>query len=304
MLKNLLPNFIYNSIKNIPLRVLTEIRLRKNKPIVVNVAGKNVFLSENGITENSNLALMCCENDIKTVIQNISNNSLYSINDQIINGYVTVFGGIRVGVAGEVVTNNNIIKTIKNISSLNIRIPHEIKGCSLKIYDYLVNGNVVYNTLIISPPGAGKTTFLRDFAYQLSIRNASRNILIVDERQELTGYYENSQKLDVGNFADVYTNCTKEFAFINGIRSMKPDVIITDEINLEKDLNAIVNAITSGVSVVCSIHAKNIEDLKNKKAFSEVLNKKLFDRYVVLESIKNPGEIAAVYNENLVCVYL
>jgi stage III sporulation protein AA len=273
-----------------------------DKPIIVNIRGNNFYLSNYGTTADYSNAIICDKELIDSILLKASNNSLYTINDQLIKGYVTVSGGIRIGVAGDVVTIDNEIKTVKNIKSLNIRIPHDIKNCSLNLYNYLVENKKVKNTLIISPPGAGKTTFVRDFAYQLGKRETTLNVLIVDERGEISGV-NFGEGLDVGDFTDVYSNCTKEYAFENGIRSMKPDVIITDEINLSTDLLAIENAITSGVNVVATIHAVDVNDLKLKKSFLNILNNKLFSRFVVLSSNRGPGTIEAVYNENLVCVY-
>lgn len=303
MLESILPSYLNVIVEKINLNFLNEIRLRLNKPIAVNIKGKNFFLNNSGISSSSEDAIMCSKPMIDEVLLNASNNSLYTINDEIINGYISVAGGVRIGVAGDVVFHNGTIKTIKNINSLNIRVPHEVKNCSLNLYPMLVHNGSIKNTLIISAPGAGKTTFLRDFAYQLGKREQNLNVLIADERGEICGLANNENGLNVGCFSDVYTNCSKSFAFMNGIRSMKPDVIITDEINLDKDIVAIENALTSGVKVVATIHANNIHDLKNKKQFHEILNSKLFERYVVLNCLNGPGNCEGVYNENLVCIY-
>ena len=302
MLATILPEELSIGMNHVLFHHLNEIRLRANKPVVVNMKGKNFFLSPYGITADYSSAIICELSMIEQILQNASNHSLYTINDQLINGYVTVKGGIRIGVAGDVVTNEGIVSTVKNIRSLNIRIPHDVKNCSLNYYNFLVENGTVKNTLIVSPPGAGKTTFVRDFAYQLGKREFGLNVLIVDERNEISNYSE-TDGLEVGEFTDVYTNCTKLYAFENGIRSMKPDVIITDEINLSDDILAIENAITSGVKVVATIHAKNLNDLKSKTNFQHLLNQKMFERYVVLSSTSGPGTVDGVFNENLVCVY-
>ena len=124
------------------------------------------------------------------------------------------------------------------------------------------------------------------------------NILIIDERQELLNVFNGEDIVKLRN-VDCYSNSTKKFALNNGIRSMKPDVIITDEINIEKDLEDIENAMTSGVKVIASIHASDIFDLKNKRNFKDVLNKKLFTRYIVLSKDDGVGTLKGVFNENL-----
>ena len=303
MLANILPEDILLATNNISLKNINEIRLRVGKPIMVNIRGKNFYLSNYGASSDYSNALICDKSQIDKVLSVASNESLYTINDQLINGFVTVKGGIRIGVAGDVVTNNNEIKTIKNIKSLNIRIPHFVKNCSLNLFNILCDSNKVKNTLIISPPGACKTTFLRDFAYQISKHINNLNILVVDERNEISGTTDIDEGIVLGDSVDVYTNCTKSYAFSNGIRSMKPDVIITDEINLHQDLNAIQSAITSGVCVVASIHAKDINDLNLKSEFNDIIKNKMFQRFVVLSEKSGPGTVEGVYNENLVCIY-
>lgn len=303
MLTELLPDVISVAISNVLISNINEIRLRVNKPVIINIKGKNFYLSHYGASADYSSAIICEKELIDEILLKASNNSLYTINDQLINGYVTVSGGVRIGVAGDVVINDGQIKTIKNIKSLNIRIPHDVKNCSLNLYSLLVENGKVKNTLILSPPGAGKTTFIRDFAYQLGKRESALNLLIVDERNEISGTSSYDEGLEIGDSTDVYTNCSKEFAFENGIRSMKPDVIITDEINLNNDIIAIENAVTSGVVVVATVHASNINDLKLKKSFSSLLSNKLFERFVVLSSNRGPGTIEGVFNENLMCVY-
>lgn len=299
MLKDILPEKVFNGVSEIDQNLLNEIRLRNNRPIVVNVSGKNFYLNEYGVSTNPQDALKCDGGFINEIIRKVSNNSLYSINDQLINGYISYDGGIRIGIAGEIVSEHNEISTVKNINSLNIRIPHIVKNCSLNCYPLIVQNGQVNSTLIISSPGAGKTTFLRDLTMQISKRNLSVNILVADERGEISG----GNNLILGDNVDVYLNSTKQYAFENGIRSLKPDVIVTDEINLENDLEVIENALTCGVKVIATIHAKNIFDLKLKKNFSNILNNQMFTRFIVLNSNCGPGTVEGIYNQNLNCIY-
>ena len=298
MLKSYLDIETYNAItSSFNFNDITELRLRVNQNLIVVVKNKKFFLKNNNHNYIIVTNLM-----IQNFIKKASENSLYAFNEDIINGYLSLPNGIRVGLGGEVVKENENVITIKNFQSVNIRIPHIVKNCSLPAYEFLVDSDVK-NTLIISAPGCGKTTFLRDFIYQLNEHNISKNILIVDERNEICSTYNGVPMLDLGPFCDIYTHCSKDFAFNNGIRSMKPDVIVTDEINLESDINAIKNAIHSGVNVVASIHAQNIDQLKSKLSFSNIVENKLFSRYVVLTNQEGPGTLTHIYDENLNCIY-
>ena len=228
--------------------------------------------------------------------------SIYAFNESISKGYITLPRGIRVGIAGNVVVNEDKIITIKEFQAVNIRIPHFIKNCSLSAYDYLV-GDFVKNTLIISPPGCGKTTFIRDFVFQLFLHNQSHNILIADERNEIASVVSGTPQINLGAFCDVYTNCSKRFAFKNGIRSMRPDVIVADELDLDNDLDCITQAINSGVSVVATIHAKDLQQLKYKTGFEEVLKNNYFKRFVLLSDSEGPGTLVSIFDEKLNCIY-
>ena len=300
MLESILPLEISRALNNIPYKNLCELRLRADDYVIVNILGDNYYLCSDKLSQVSNQALRVSFATINGILQKISNNSMYTINDDIINGFVTISGGIRVGICGEVVSIDGVVKTIKNVSSLNFRFPHTIKKCSLNVYNYIVRNGCVLNTLILSKPGAGKTTYLRDIVYQLSLKEKMKNILLVDERKELSSVFD-GDGVNVLKNVDVYTNSTKKFALNNGIRSMRPDVVITDEINIEKDLGDIENAITSGVSVIATLHANNIDDLRNKPSFDRILSRKLFDRYVVLGG-GGLGMCDGIFNENLICI--
>lgn len=299
MLDNLLPAKISNVLDKLPYESICELRLRADNPIVVNLQGENYYLNECSISKDKNMSCCVSIGVLQGIMQRLTKDSLYSVNDQIIEGYLTYDGGIRVGVCGEVVSVDNKVKTIKNISSINFRFPHFVKNCSMKLLPYIIDtSRNIKNTLIISPPGAGKTTYLRDIVYQLSNKFELLNILLVDERQELFSVFDGKDILKLNN-VDVYSNCTKKYAFNNGIRSMKPDVIVTDEINVEKDLGDIESALTSGVKIFASIHAGSINELKQKSNFSDFIKKGLFERYIVLSKQNGIGTIEGIYNENL-----
>ena len=300
LLENILSQHIIDALHYINITKLCEIRLRVGMPIMINVLGKLFYLGKYGQTDNSTQSIVCSRDDIDSIMANVSNNALYSINDQLVEGYITCAGGIRVGVAGEFVYVNNNIKTIKNIQSLNIRVPHEVNNCSLDYLRFIQNNHSIYNTLILSPAGAGKTTFIRDLAKQLLRQATLTNILIVDERCEITGI-SNGQASFGGFNCDILSNCKKEYAFNNGIRSLRPDIIITDELS-SKDIDCVANAISCGVKVIATIHAENVLDLKNKPEFSYILQNQMFDRFIVLGNKESPGEHCGVFDSNLECI--
>jgi len=298
MLKQYLSRTIYDALKCIQYKGLYELRLRANNPVVVNYYGENYYLNTDGLSKGLDNAIIVSMGDIQEILKKISNNSLYTINDQLINGFVTINGGIRVGVCGEVVSVDGNIKTLKNITSLNFRFPHFVKNCSLNLFPYIYKNNNLKSTLIVSSPGAGKTTYLRDLIYQLSSKENLLNILVVDERNEISSIFTGEETMKIKNI-DVCLNSSKKFGFTNGIRSMKPDIIFTDEINLDNDIDIIESALTSGVKVIATMHASSINDIKNKSGFRELLKKSLFERYVLLSNANGIGTLEGVFDENL-----
>lgn len=299
MLEKILPTNMLISLSKINFNKLNEIRIRLNKPICVLYANKLSFLTDEGLSESEEDALIASKNLIESIILKASNYSIYSINEDIKRGFITLSSGIRIGVCGLVVAENCEVKTIKDFSSLNIRVPHEVKNCSLNVFNYLFCENELQNTLVLSSPCGGKTTFIRDICYQISCKCKPMNILILDERNEITAVSEGNPTMNVGKFTDVYLYGNKKMGFENGIRSMSPELIVTDEISNREDLDSLQLAFNSGVKLLATTHSKNIDELKEKSLFSEMIRKKVFKRYVVLSRKNGAGTIEGVFDENL-----
>jgi stage III sporulation protein AA len=298
MLEKILPEKYFKIINDkISFKGVDEIRLRADKPVVVNVSGKMFFLGENGATSDIKNAIYASKIIIEDVIFRASECSIYSVNEQIKRGYITTDDGVRIGIGGNLVVENGVVKTMSNFSSCNIRIPHIVKNCSLTALPYILSGGQVLNTLIISPPGCGKTTFLRDFVGQLSERNLALNVLLLDERGELDCFQSS-------NFADKICFSSKKMGFENGIRALCPDVIVTDELGTDEDVEAVRYASTCGVKVLASTHCESIESFCKKGVFERLTKEKVFKRYVLLSKRNGPGTFEGVYDENFARVYV
>ncbi|MBE5754301.1 MAG: hypothetical protein E7340_03090 [Clostridiales bacterium] len=274
-----LPLRIKNVIETLDVDKLYEIRFRVNQPIKINFNGKYKYL-----LNSYNEKIFATNNDFDEIIKKVTEYSLYAYNEKIKNGYLYALGGVRLGLCGECVFDNEKIITIKNITSINLRVPHNISGCSNTFFDKLVQGSKIYNTLIISPPFYGKTTMLKDVAYKLNNLNLG-NILIIDERGEFTNVQ--------GENIDKITFCNKSYAFEYGVRVMSPSIVIADELVGENDWNYVYNACKSGVSIIASAHGSSIDDVINKSFF----NNKVFERYVVIS--EKIGTVSAIYDKNI-----
>ncbi|MDR3263526.1 MAG: Flp pilus assembly complex ATPase component TadA [Clostridiales bacterium] len=262
-------------------RELFEIRLRTGRPLVVCDRYGSHIVKDSVLNGRSYIT---AAEDIEYTLGVASGHSVYAVSEQLLNGYISFDGGIRIGVAGEGVVDGGKLTALKNISSLNIRIPHEVKGCADGI-KYIVSGGLK-NILILSPPGAGKTTLLRELTRLYS--DKAYNILLIDERNEIAAVAEGRGALDTGEFTDIMSGIGKHIVYGNVIRSMRPDMIVTDELFGAEDVESIRDIIRSGVRVMASLHAASLDAIKDT-VFGKLLG--IFDYYILLES---PGVMRVV----------
>jgi stage III sporulation protein AA len=283
------------------LEPLEEIRLRAEKPLVLQNYFKEWFIGNDGLlTSNPSGSFTVTKEDIKTSVGLMSENSIYAYQDEIRNGYITIKGGHRVGLAGRVVLDGCSVKNIKDISGLNIRLSNQVFGCSKKIARYLLRDNSdIYNTLIISPPQCGKTTILRDIARSLSngIKESGFKgikVGIVDERSEIAACFRGVPQNDVGIRTDVLDGCPKRVGMPMMIRSMSPMVIITDEIGNDGDREAVHSVLNAGVRIITTAHGYNISELKSRREVLKLIEDRVFERYIVLGNERGPGTLMEV----------
>lgn len=287
---NIFPSKILDEINKYKDEKIQEIRIKIEKPIILYTDRGEIILSNNVTKE-----------DFKFIIQRISNYSIYAYEEEIKQGFITLKGGHRVGIAGECVMDNNKIKTIKNISSLNIRISKEVIGCSKDVLKYIVSNNIIKNTLIISPPKCGKTTILRDITRVLSSGSLKENltgkkVVVIDERSEIGASYNGIPQMNLGIRTDVLDNCLKREGMLMAIRSLSPDVLICDEIGTKEDIDALNTAFNSGVNIVVTVHGSSLGDIKKRRAFDDFLLSGIIERIIVLSNRLGVGTIENIYS--------
>ena len=220
-------------------------------------------------------------------------NSVYAYQNQICCGFITLPGGNRAGISGNVVVKDGKVSNISYIYSINIRISHQIKGASDEVIRYILDtkNNSVYNSLIVSPPGVGKTTIIRDIARRVSdgiseINFKGIDTVIVDERGEIAALNRGVSYNDVGARTDILDNIPKSIGIRMAVRTMAPKVIIADEIGNKDDVEIINYAICSGVSCIFTAHGESMEDLARNDEMKKILDRQLFNRIIFLDKSK------------------
>ncbi len=281
---------------------LQEIRLRMNAPLLIVYGNKEAFISEDSkMVDNPSKAIQITKNEIRETMEYISNYSLYAFEEEIRQGFITINGGHRIGIAGKTIVEDDAIKGMKHISFINIRLAHQVKGCADPVLPYLINKHTlgIYHTLIISPPRCGKTTLLRDIIRQLSngVSNfPGMSVGVVDERSEIGACYMGMPQNELGIRTDILDCCPKAKGMMMLIRSMSPQIIAVDEIGSKEDLDAIDYVIGCGCKLIATVHGSSIEDIINKPTLSDLVKKRLFERYIILSNLSGIGYLEEIYD--------
>ena len=268
MLSALIPPNLFDLIlSKVPETAITEIRLRVGRKVIVKTAERSIVT-----------AYVATSNDIEYVVGKATKNSLYAYQDEIKSGFIS-YDGIRIGLSGKGVTDGNKLITIKDFSSLCLRIPRQILGASDQLNSVIENYE---NTIIIAPPYTGKTTLIRDIARKLSRK---MDTLIIDERGEI---YANSYEF--GEKLDILLGVPKHLVIEGAIRSLSPEVIILDELFMENDLCVIEEIVRCGIKILASAHGNSVALLKEK--YSRLLSN--FSYAIELSNKPKVGAIKSI----------
>lgn len=269
------------------LEYVQEIRLRVGAPVLAKMYGKERVLGGGSVSSRE---------EIRDFVESVSRHSLYAHEEEIRQGFFTVQGGHRIGIAGKTVVEEGRIRTIKFISSVNIRLAHQVKGCALPIFPWLFEKKQLCSTLILSPPCCGKTTLLRDCIRLLS--ESGMNVGVVDERSEIGACYQGIAQNDLGPRTDILDCCPKTVGMMMLIRTMAPQVVAVDEIGGEEDRQALEMVMKCGCRILATAHASSIEDMRQRPGLSAMLENQLFERYLVLGQGEQLGQVTGIYDKN------
>ena len=281
------------ALRNVNGNAVYELRVRAGKPVVVNYGGRYTYLGAAGVTDKRGTALVAALADVEEIVFRASNYSVYSVTEQMRQGFITGAYGERIGLAGSYVYESGEAFTVREITSLNIRVPHEVRGCADAVYRACFSEGAA-SALILSSPGRGKTTILRDLA-RLLAAGAGRNVLISDERGEIGA--SAAYAADTGE-ADVIRFARKKDALTAAVRAMRPDIIVTDELVSSEELAAVSMCIRGGVEVLASAHLRDIGALCASPVFAPFVREKLFTYYIVLRA-DGVGVVDGIYGADL-----
>ncbi|MDI3256601.1 MAG: stage III sporulation protein AA [Kyrpidia sp.] len=285
------------------LRDVEEIRVRRDQPVQICAPGWEGFLTVQGrVTRRPAEGIVTPAAEVMHILQGLSQSSLYALEEELRRGYLTLPGGHRVGIAGRAVVAGGRVQSQVDITGLNFRVARPVLGVSRALAPWLLDApGKPASVLVLSPPQCGKTTLLRDLAHHLSAgiwhpTVPPLKVAVVDERSELAGTFQGRRHHDLGPRTDVLDGCPKAEGMMMMVRSMSPDVLVTDEVGGEADIAALMEAVGSGVTVLASAHAAGLKEASGRPALRPLLEGRIFHRYVVLSRRQGPMTVEGVFD--------
>lgn len=251
-----------------------ELRLRRGRPLFVLAPQGEEPLADTAVTGR----------DLETVLELASASSVHTVMEQIKNGFVAVQGGHRLGLCGTGVMEGGRLVNLRELSSISLRVAREFKGLSGDVLPKLWGGQGLESTLILSPPGGGKTTLLRDLIRAISSGEGCppRRVGVADERGELAAVAGGMPTLDVGPRTDVMNACPKEIGLMTLLRGMNPQVLAVDEVTAPEDVAVMLQAAGCGVTLLATAHGGTLADLDRRPLYRELMAQGAFGRLVLI----------------------
>lgn len=284
------------------LEQLEEIRLRVGQPLELCWRQRSTFLApDGGLTTSPDRSLRVSAGELSHVLHRLTQFSRYAVEEDMRQGFVTLPGGHRVGIAGRAVVESGRVRAFRHVTSLNIRLSRDHPGAARALLPYVYDrgSHRPLSSLVLSPPQCGKTTLVRDVARRFSYGDfapgeAGLKVAVIDERSEIAGSVDGIPQFDLGPRVDVLDGCPKAEGMMMAIRSLSPRVVVTDEIGRVEDAEAVLEASLAGVAVVATAHAASLEAWRRRPGMEPLFDSRAFDRYIVLSRRHGPGTIEAV----------
>lgn len=307
-LLQIFPQKLRQSIENsVIFENLIEIRLRAGLPVSIVTTQENYFLKrekdrkKKEIINKRDRYWILSPEELQLIFEKISQYSKFAHTEEIGEGFITLKGGHRAGLCGKYYYRGEGKPQIKNISSINLRVAREVTGCAEPIIQKLFEEKIFCHTLLISPPGYGKTTYLRDIIRLLSDGTGEiegKNVSVIDERSEIGNRTREGIGFYLGNRTDLMDHCPKAEGMLMMLRTMTPEILAADEIGGEKDIRAMAYVRNCGCRLLMTVHGNSIQDIFARPILGEYLKKYPFERYIFLSKGENSKRKITVYDQN------
>lgn len=281
---------------------ITELRFRVGLPLMIRTVSGDYFFQKDGkLTKDEGYPYIVTAETMKRMFQKISQYSVFAFKEELKEGFLTLKGGHRVGLCGKIYYDGEGMRQIQNISSFNIRISRQLQGCSEDFFPYLIKKREFLNTLLISPPGGGKTTYLRDLIRIISDGTRhfpGKQISVVDERSEIGNRSGSTEGFYLGKRTDLMDNCPKAEGMLMMLRSMGPQVLAADEIGDARDIDALRYIRNCGCQLLMTVHGYDLDDIMKRPFLGPYLVQYPFDRYVIIRVKEQGDRDIKIYDEH------